>query len=63
VRRFLDRAIESVDAGEDILVNVQDSGAPVEYGDAELRAGLASVRELLGNVRAGARLFTRTLGR
>jgi hypothetical protein len=35
----------------------------VEYGDPELRAGLAGVRELVGNVRASARRFTRTLGR
>ncbi|HEX6022398.1 MAG TPA: hypothetical protein VFZ00_10420 [Solirubrobacter sp.] len=63
VRRFLDRAIEAVDATEHILVELQDSGRPVEYGDAELRAGLAEVRALVGNMRASARLFTRTLGR
>jgi hypothetical protein len=36
---------------------------PVEVGDPELRAGLAEVRELLGDVRSRAREFTRTLGR
>jgi hypothetical protein len=36
---------------------------PVEVGDPELRAGLAEVRELLGDVRARAREFVRTLGR
>ena len=36
---------------------------PVEVGDAELRAGLAEVRELLGDLRARARELTRTLGR
>jgi hypothetical protein len=35
---------------------------PVEVGDAELRAGLAEVRELLGAVGGRAREFTRALG-
>ena len=61
--RFLDRAVEAVDESEEILVELQDSGRPVEYGDPELRAGLAGVRELVSNVRASARQFTRTLGR
>jgi hypothetical protein len=36
---------------------------PVEVGDPELRAGLADIRELVGNTRASARAFLRTLGR
>ena len=63
VRRFLDTAIESVDEAEEILIHLQDSGQTVDYGDADLRAGLASVREVVGNVRASSRLFNRTLGR
>jgi hypothetical protein len=63
VRRFLDTAIEAVDEAEEILIHLQDSGQTVDYGDAELRAGLASVREVVGNVRASSRLFIRTLGR
>jgi hypothetical protein len=63
VRRVLDTAIESVDEAEEILIHLQDSGQTVDYGDAELRAGLASVREVVGNVRASSRLFIRTLGR
>jgi hypothetical protein len=63
VRRFLDRAIEAVDEAEREFVELQDSMLPVEYGDAELRAGLADVRSLVANVRASARQFTRTLGR
>jgi hypothetical protein len=63
VRRFLDIAIEGVDEAEQSLIELQDSMLPVEYGDAELRAGLADTRELVSNVRASARLFTRTLGR
>jgi hypothetical protein len=63
VRRFLDRAVDGVDAADEILIDLQDSGRTIEYGDPELRAGLASVRELVGNVRANSRAFTRTLGR
>jgi hypothetical protein len=36
---------------------------PVEVGDPELRAGLADVRELVGNLRSRARELVRTLGR
>jgi hypothetical protein len=63
VRRFLDTASESVDEAEEILIHLQDSGQTVDYGDADLRAGLASVREVVGNVRTNSRQFTRTLGR
>jgi hypothetical protein len=63
VRRFLDGAIEAVDEAEREFVELQDSMLPVEYGDPELRAGLADVRTLVANVRANARAFTRTLGR
>jgi len=36
---------------------------PVEFGDAELRADLQAVRELLGDLRPRAREIVRTLGR
>ena len=36
---------------------------PVEVGDAELRAGLAEVREALAAVEEHAEVFLRTLGR
>ena len=36
---------------------------PVEVGDAELRAGLAEVRVLLGQLPGRARQFVRELGR
>ena len=35
----------------------------IESGDAELRAGLAEIRDLLGPVPGNARQFLRTLGR
>lgn len=63
VRGFLDSAVESVADADAVLADLQDSMMPVEVGDAELRAGLAEVRELLGGVRAHAREFVRTLGR
>ena len=63
VRGFLERAVGSVDEAEATLVELQDSMRPVDVGDPELRAGLAEVRELVGNLRARAREFMRTFGR
>jgi hypothetical protein len=63
VRGFIDSAVDSVSEADAELAELQDSMMPVEVGDAELRAGLAAVRELLGQVPGRAREFTRTLGR
>jgi hypothetical protein len=63
VRAFVDNAVASVEDADHVLAELQDSMMPVEVGDAELRAGLAEVRELLGEVAPRAREFTRTLGR
>ncbi|HEY7631814.1 MAG TPA: hypothetical protein VH817_13985 [Thermoleophilaceae bacterium] len=63
VRGFIDNAVAAVAEADAELTELQDSMMPVEVGDAELRAGLAEVRELLGEVPARAREFTRTLGR
>lgn len=63
VRGFLERASEATDEADDTLADLQDSMMPVEVGDAELRAGLASVRELIGQLQARAPAFLRTLGR
>ena len=63
VRGFVDAAVASVGEADAALAELQDSMLPVEVGDPELRAGLAEVRELLGDVRARAREFIRTLGR
>ena len=48
-----------------MFIDLQDSMLPVEYGDPELRAGLAEVRELVGEVHARRALLfkSRTLGR
>jgi hypothetical protein len=63
IRGFVDSAVESVSEADGVLAELQDSMMPVEVGDPELRAGLAEVRELLGDVRVRAREFVRTLGR
>jgi hypothetical protein len=63
VRGFLDNAVDSVAEADAVLSDLQDSMMPVEVGDPELRAGLAEVRELLGDVGGRAREFVRTLGR
>jgi hypothetical protein len=63
IRGFIDSAVDSVAEADSILAELQDSMMPVEVGDPELRAGLAEVRELLGDTRARAREFVRTLGR
>jgi hypothetical protein len=63
VRGLVDTAAEAAAGADIILAELQDSMMPVEVGDPELRAGLAEVRELLGDPRARTREFVRTLGR
>jgi hypothetical protein len=63
VKGFIENAVDALDRAEGELVSLQDSLMPIEYGDPELRAGLAEVRELLGDLRSRAREFVRTLGR
>jgi hypothetical protein len=63
VKGFIEDAVDSVARAEAELVALQDSLMPVEVGDAELRAGLAEVRTLIGGVSQSARDFMRTFGR
>jgi hypothetical protein len=63
VKGLLENAVDAVGAADAELVTLQDSMMPVEVGDAELRAGLAEVRELLGGLRPHARQFVARLGR
>ena len=63
VRGFLERAIEAVEDADEILAHLQDSMMPVEVGDAELRAGLAEVRELIAQLQSRTPNIIRTLGR
>jgi hypothetical protein len=63
VKDLLDSAVEAVGKADGTLATLQDSMLPVEFGDAELRAGLEQVRNLVGGVRVRARHLERTLGR
>jgi hypothetical protein len=62
-RELLDTAVEAIGESDHLLSEIQDSMMPVEVGDAELRAGLAQVRELVGPLTGRAREITRVLGR
>jgi hypothetical protein len=63
VKGFLDRAAEELGDAEAVLVEIQDSMAPVEVGDPELRAGLAEVREIVGPLADRADEAVRGFGR
>jgi hypothetical protein len=63
VKGFLEAAADAVDQAEAILVELQNSMSPVEVGDAELRAGLAEVRELNGSALERAEHFISRFGR
>ena len=60
---LLEHAVEAVGEADFILAALQDSMQPVEVGDAELRAGIAEVRERVGDLRGRARELVRILGR
>ena len=63
VKGFIDGALDAAARADGELAALQDSMLPVEVGDAELRAGLQEVRELIGELRRRARELVRTLGR
>ncbi len=63
VKGFLEQAVTAVSAADARLAALQDSMLPVEVGDAELRAGLAEVRTLVGTLRSRARELVRSFGR
>lgn len=60
---FVEEAMQAAQGADATLAELQDSMLPVEVGDPELRAGLSSVRELLGAVTPAARETLRTFGR
>jgi hypothetical protein len=62
-RGFLAEATEAIAGADAELAELQDSMLPVEVGDAELRSGITSARELLDPVGRSARELLRTLGR
>jgi hypothetical protein len=63
VQELIDRAVVASAYADQTIAELQDSMLPVEVGDTELRAGLANVREALGNVSVRARNLVRTVGR
>ena len=63
VPSLLEDAVDAIERAELVLSELQDSMMPVEVGDAELRAGLAEVRAVIGPLAGAAREFMRTLGR
>lgn len=62
-KRFIERAVEAIGEADAALADLQDSLAPIEYGDAELRAGLSEVRRLVGDLPGRARRLLSVLGR
>jgi hypothetical protein len=63
VRNLVESGVEAIGAADRLLAEIQDSMMPVEVGDAQLRAGLAETRELVGPLPAGARELLRRFGR
>lgn len=63
VKGFIEDAVGAVGRAEAELVALQDSLMPIEVGDADLRAGLSAVRELIGGIPHRARELVRTFGR
>jgi hypothetical protein len=63
VRGFLEIAMDAVADADGTLAELQDSMRPVEVGDAELRAGIAEVREALAPLSERTRQLVRVLGR
>jgi hypothetical protein len=63
VRGHIEDAAEAVFLAESILTELQDSLSPVEVGDAELRAGLADVRERIAGIPSAADHFISRFGR
>lgn len=60
---LIDQGVVAAAEADAILADLQDSGKPVEFGDPDLRAGLADVRALLDPIPGAAREFVRVLGR
>ncbi|MDP2709628.1 MAG: hypothetical protein Q8O56_00295 [Solirubrobacteraceae bacterium] len=63
VKGFVEEAVAAAGNADATLATLQDSMLPIEVGDAELRAGLANVRELVADVSRHARGLIRTFGR
>ena len=62
-RLLVDRAAEACGEAARAIAELQDSMKPIEAGDAELRSGLAEVRDLVEAMPGRTREFVRVLGR
>jgi hypothetical protein len=62
-KAFIENAVVAVGKANSELASLQDSLLPVEVGDADLRAGLAELRSLVGDLPQRAREVVRTIGR
>jgi hypothetical protein len=62
-RGLIDSAIEAAEAADAALAELQDAEYWAEVGDVDLRAGITTVRQLLGEVPQAGRVLERTLGR
>jgi hypothetical protein len=63
VKSLVDRAVVAAMEASRLIAELQDSMLPTEFGDPELRSGLADSRELVDRLPGAARGFLRTLGR
>lgn len=63
VKALVEKAIVAAAEADHAIAELQDSMMPIEFGDAELRADLAAIRELLDGLPSLSREFLRTLGR
>jgi hypothetical protein len=62
-RVYIERGVDAAQDAEQRLAELQDSMAPVDVGDTELRAGLAHTRTLLADVPASGDRLLRAFGR
>lgn len=62
-RAIIQGAVAAAIEADRILSELQDSMKPVEFGDAELRTGIAEAREHLAALPRAAATFLRGLGR
>ncbi len=63
VREQVEDAVDAIEGADEVLAELQDSMLPVEVGDAEVRAGIAEVREALSPLPDRAHELARRFGR
>ncbi len=62
-KRLIENGLEAASQADHTVASLQDSMLPTEYGDAELRAGLANVRDLIAELPLNGRKLLSNLGR